>query len=315
MTETHTSAFSATALANASAPRLMRLATGAATAMAVLLLAAKVYAYFHTHSVSLLTSLADSALDILASGLNFLAVRQALAPADAQHRFGHGKAEPLSALAQGAFIAGSAVLLGVEAASRFDKVEPVRDGDLGIAIMVLSTVATLVLVAFQRYVIKRSGSMAISADSLHYTGDLLLNVSVIVALVLSTRMGLTWADPVFGMAIAAFLLFNAARIGSAAVEALMDRELPESDRQKIIAVAKHHPRVRNVHELRTRSSGLQQFIQMHIVLDKSLTLLDAHRISDEVEAAVQADFPNADIIIHQDPEGVAEFHPPVGAAL
>jgi ferrous-iron efflux pump FieF len=164
-------------------------------------------------------------------------------------------------------------------------------------------------------VIRRSGSLAIGADNLHYTGDVFLNLSVIVALVLATRFNVTWADSIFGIGIALFLLINAAHIASRAVESLMDRELPEVDRRKIIEVAKHHPRVRNVHELRTRSSGLQQFIQMHIVLDKELTLLDAHRISDEVEAAVQADYPNADIIIHQDPEGVAEFHPPVGAAL
>ena len=301
--------------AAAHVPQLMRLATVAAMGVALLLVAAKTFAYFETHSVALLSSLADSALDVLASGLNLLAVRQSLVPADAHHRFGHGKAEPLSALAQGAFIGGSAVLVGVEAVARFGRPTPIAGGDLGIAVMVFSTVVTLVLIAFQRHVIKRSGSMAISADSLHYTGDLLLNVSVIAALVLATRFDVAWADPVFGIAIAVFLLLNAIRIGFTAVEALMDRELPEADRQTILAVARRHPRVRNVHELRTRSSGVNQFIQMHLVLDKSITLLDAHRISDEVEAAVQADYPNADIIIHQDPEGVAEFHPPVGAAL
>jgi ferrous-iron efflux pump FieF len=303
-----------TLLSQPHAARLMRLATRAATATALVLLAVKSYAYLHSHSVALLSSLADSALDLLASGLNLLAVQHALVPADDTHRFGHGKAEPLSGLAQAAFIAGSAVLLMVEAASRIGDSPAIEDGDAAIAVMVFSTVATLMLVALQRYVIRRSGSLAIGADSLHYTGDLLLNLSVITALVLSTRFGFTWVDPLFGIGIALFLLVNAARIGTAAIAALMDRELPESDRQKIIATARHHPRVRNVHELRTRSSGLHQFIQMHIVLDRNLTLLDAHRISDEVEAAVQADFPNADIIIHQDPEGVAEFHPRVGAA-
>ena len=178
--------------------------------------------------------------------------------------------------------------------------------------MLFSTFVTFVLVAFQRFVVKRSGSIAIGADSLHYSGDLLLNVSVIVALVLATRFDIAWADPIFGMGIALFLFINAMHIAVKAVAGLMDHELPEVDREKIIATAKLHPRVQNVHELRTRSSGLQQFIQMHIVLDKTLTLLDAHYISDEVEAAVQSEFPNADIIIHLDPEGVAEFHPRVG---
>ena len=242
-------------------------------------------------------------------------MRHALTPADSDHRFGHGKAEPLSALAQGAFIAGSAVLVGIEAVARFDRPTPVSDGDFGIAVMVFSTVATIGLVVFQRYVIKRSGSTAISADSLHYTGDLMLNISVIVALIVATRFDVPWADPAFGVCIALFLLANAFRIARSAVGVLMDSELSEADRAKILAIVRQHPRVRNVHELRTRASGLHQFIQMHLVLDPALSLVDAHRISDDVEAAVQADFPNADIIIHEDPDGIAEFHPPVGAGL
>lgn len=302
-------------LGGAPPSRLMRLATYAAIAAATLLVAVKTFAYFNTHSVALLSSLADSVLDLMASAVNLFAVRQSLTPADDDHRFGHGKAEPLSALAQAAFIAGSAVLLIVEAGSRVSKPEPVVNGDMAIAVMVLSTLVTFALVGFQRFVVKRSNSLAIGADSLHYTGDVLLNVSVIVALVLATRFEMPWADPIFGIGIALFLFLNAVRIAFTAVAALMDHELPEDDRQKIIATAKLHPRVLNVHELRTRSSGLQQFIQMHIVLDKSLSLLDAHYISDEVEAAVQADFPNADIIIHQDPEGVPEYHPRIGTGF
>ena len=300
---------------SANAGRLMRLATTAAVASAVLLVGVKAYAYFHTHSVALLSSLADSALDIMASGVNYFAVRQALAPADEAHSFGHGKAEPLSGLAQAAFIAGSAVLLVVEAASRFGDPAPVVDGELGIAVMLFSTVVTFALVALQRSVVRRTGSLAIGADSLHYTGDVLLNLSVIVALVLATRFAVGWADAAFAIGIAVFLQVNAVTIGVSAVSALMDHELPEADRRRIIEIARRYPPVLNVHELRTRSSGVQQFIQMHIVLDHGLTLLEAHRISDDVEAAIQADFPGADIMIHQDPEGVAEFHPPVGAAL
>jgi len=296
------------------APMLMRAATWVAVASAVLLVAVKAAAYFQTHSVALLSSLADSALDILASGVNMIAVRQALVPADAQHRFGHGKAEPLSGLSQAAFVAGSAVLLGVEAASRFRAATPVVDGSLGIAVMVFSIIVTILLVTFQKYVVRKTGSLAITADSLHYTGDVLLNLSVITALVLTTRFEMAWADAAFGMGIAIFLLVNAVRIATSSVSALMDRELPEPERRKIIETARSHPAVRGVHELRTRSSGLHQFIQMHIVLDKTLTLMEAHRISDEVETAVQSRFPAADVIIHQDPEGVPEYHPPVGAA-
>ncbi len=293
----------------------MRLATVAAVASALLLLGFKTWAYFSTHSVALLSSLADSALDLMASSLNFMAIRFALTPADEQHRFGHGKAEPLSALGQAAFVAGSAVLILVEATSRFSAPAVVPNSRLGIAVSALSIVVTLALVTLQRYVVKRTGSLAIGADQLHYTGDLLLNGSVIVALVLSSVGGITWADPLFGIGISAFILVNAITIANRAVSGLMDRELPEAERAEILAIARQHPKVLHIHELRTRSSGAQKFIQMHMVLDHSLSLLDAHRISDDVEKAVEAAFPGADIIIHQDPEGIAEFHPPVGGAM
>ena len=294
---------------------LMRLATVAAVASALVLLGIKTWAYFSTHSVALLSSLADSALDLMASSLNFMAVRFSLTPADAQHRFGHGKAEPLSALGQATFVAGSAVLILVEAISRFSAPMVVPNPGLGIAVSAVSIAVTLVLVSFQRYVVKRTGSLAIGADQLHYTGDLLLNGGVIVALLLSSLGGFAWADPVFGVGISIFILVNAVTIANHAVSALMDQELPEAERAEILKVARHHPKVRHVHELRTRSSGTQKFIQMHVVLDHTLSLLEAHRITDDVEKAVEAAFPGADIIIHQDPEGIAEFHPPVGGAL
>lgn len=295
-----------------SAPALMRLATTAAVLCALLLIAVKTYAYIHTGSVALLSSLADSALDLFASVLNLIAVRVALTPADDLHRFGHGKAEPLSGLAQAAFVAGSAVLIIVQAISRLHVPAPVTDAALGIGVTVISIVVTLGLVLFQRYVIARTSSLAISADSLHYTGDLLLNAAVIAALVLTTMPGFGWADPVFGIAISVFILVNAARIAVQSINALMDRELPAGDRARIIAAAEIHPKVRRVHELRTRGSGLQKFIQMHIVMDPALTLLEAHRICDDVEKAVEAELPGADILIHQDPDGISEYHPRVG---
>jgi ferrous-iron efflux pump FieF len=295
--------------------RLMRAATNVAVAAAVVMVAIKGAAYVTTNSVALLSSLADSALDLMASALNFFAVRQALTPADAEHRFGHGKAEPLSALGQSAFVAGSAVLLAAEAASRFRSPIPVQQGDVGLVVMMIATVVTIALVTFQKYVVRKSGSLAIGADSLHYTGDVLMNLSVMAAIYASTSLNLPLADPIFGAAIAAFLLVNAARIGYSAIGDLMDQEMPEVDREKIAAIVRSFPAVKNVHEMRTRSSGVQSFIQMHIVLDKSLTLLEAHRISDDVEMAVLAAYPEADVIIHQDPEGVMEIHRPVGAAI
>jgi ferrous-iron efflux pump FieF len=295
--------------------RLMQAATYAAMASAAVLVMVKASAYFDTKSVAVLSSLADSALDFLASVLTFIAVRFALTPADEGHRFGHGKAEPLSGLGQAAFVAGSAVLILVEAVSRFHTPTPVEDGSIGIAVMIFSLVVTLMLVAFQRHVVRKTKSTAIGADALHYTGDVLMTLGVIASLYLSSNLGVTWADAVFGVGISAFMLVNAIRIAVAAVGGLMDHELPEEERSAIVVAARRHTKVKHVHELRTRSSGLQKFIQMHIVLDRELTLLEAHRISDEVEAAVLAAFPGADVIIHQDPDDIAEVHQPVGAAL
>ncbi|MGE3476839.1 MAG: cation diffusion facilitator family transporter [Rhodospirillaceae bacterium] len=290
----------------------MRLATRAAVACAVLLIAVKTWAYLHTGSVALLSSLADSALDLLASALNLIAVRFALTPADDLHRFGHGKAEPLSGLGQAAFVAGSAVLIIVQAISRLHDTAPVTDAGLGIGVTLFSIAVTLGLVTLQRYVIARTSSMAISADSLHYMGDLLLNASVIAALALASMPGFAWADPVFGLAISVFILVNAIRIAIRSVDALMDKELPAEERERIIAIALQHPKAKRVHELRTRSSGMQKHIQMHIVLDPTLTLLEAHRICDDVEKAIEGEFPGVDIIIHEDPDGIPEYHPRVG---
>ena len=288
----------------------MKIVTTAAILSAAVLVVIKAATYFDTKSVALLSSLADSALDLLASGLTLLAVRVALTPADDGHRFGHGKAEPLSGLGQAAFVAGSAVLVMIEAISRFGHPAPSADNTAGIAVMVFSIVVTLALVSFQRYVVKRRGSLAISGDSLHYTGDLLMNVGVIAALFLSANFGLTWIDPLFGAGISGFMLINAAVIARGALGSLMDHELTEAEREKIIAIARQHPKVQGVHDLRTRSSGLKQFIQLHIVLPGSLSLFEAHRISDDVEKAIESEYPEADIIIHQDAEGVPEYHPP-----
>ncbi len=294
------------------AAKLMRAATLVAVGAAVVMVAIKGAAYVTTNSVALLSSLADSSLDLMASTLNFFAVRHALTPADAEHRFGHGKAEPLSALGQSAFVAGSAVLIAAEAASRFRSPVPLQQDGMGLWVMAIATLITLALVTFQKFVVRKTGSMAIGADSLHYTGDVLMNLSVMAAIYASTRLDMPLADPIFGAGIAVFLLINAVRIAYGAIGDLMDQEMPAADREKIIAIVKKNPAVKNIHEMRTRSSGAQSFIQMHIVLDQSLTLIEAHRISDNVEDSVLAAFPGADVIIHQDPEGVDEIHRPVG---
>ena len=250
-------------------------------------------------------------LDLVASLVTLFAVRHALVPADREHRFGHGKAEALAGLGQATFIAGSSVLLLIEAVRRLLRPTAVENADFALGVIAISIILTLGLVAVQRRVVKQTGSLAIAGDSIHYAGDLLTNLGVIVSLVLVSRYGLTYADPLFGAAIAFFLLYNAWQIGQQALHVLMDRELPDEDRQKILAIARAHREVSNVHELRTRASGFDQFIQFHLEMDGDMKLRDAHEIADAVEAELLAAFPNAEIIIHQDPEDIDEDHPSI----
>jgi ferrous-iron efflux pump FieF len=257
-------------------------------------------------SVSLLSSLLDSLLDAFASVINLLAVRHAVTPADREHRFGHGKAEPLAGLAQAAFISGSAVLLLIQATQRLWDAPPVSNTGLGIAVSIFSLVLTLGLVRFQRSVVAQTGSLAIGADELHYRSDLILNVSVIVALLLSGRLGWHIADPIFGAAIGVWILWSAWRIVMQSLTQLMDRELPDEDRARIRRIAESHPEVRAVHDIKTRAAGPTAFIQLHLEMDGRMTLAHAHEISDAVETAIREAFPGTEIMIHQDPEGIQE---------
>lgn len=286
--------------------RLMRSATYAAVATALVLVIVKAVAWGMTGSVALMSSLIDSVLDGLASLVNLFAVRQALRPADRDHRFGHGKAEPLAGLAQSAFVAGSALFLVIEALGRFFTPVVVQQGMVGIGVMLFAIALTLGLVAYQKYVVRQTRSVAINADSLHYTGDILINGSVIVALLLTLFLDWHWADPLFALVIAGFLLKSAWAIAREALDQLMDREFSEEERQQILTIARDHPKVHNVHDLRTRMSGRQGFIQLHLELDRSFTLLKAHAIADQVERRIQEAFPHAEVIIHQDPSGLME---------
>jgi ferrous-iron efflux pump FieF len=288
------------------AARLMRQATYASVAVAGVLIAAKLVTWLATDSVSMLSTLLDSVLDAAASMVNLVAVRHALTPADREHRFGHGKAEPLAALGQSAFVAGSAVLLIVEVVRRLWRPHPIENGDLGIMVMLGSILLTAVLVIFQRHVVRKTGSLAIRADRLHYMGDVLVNGGVILALVLIQLTGWSLIDPIFGAIISLYILHTAWQIARSSLDMLMDRELPDEDRQRIRTLALAHSEVRALHELRTRASGPSTFIQFHLEMDGAMSLFDAHRVADQVEEDVLAAFPGAEVIIHQDPTGVME---------
>jgi ferrous-iron efflux pump FieF len=315
MDATSTNIAAAAVTAPRDAARLMRLATIASVTVALTLIVAKTAAWWLTDSVAILSTLVDSLLDAAASILTLFAVHHAVQPADAEHRFGHGKAEALASLGQAAFVAGSGVLLLAEAVRRFFAPKPISDEYVGIGVMVFSILMTLVLVAIQRKVIRRTGSLAVRGDALHYVGDLLINGSVIAALLISLVWGWRYADAIFAIAIVAYLLWNAWQIGREALDQLMDRELADEDRARIIAIARRHPEARDVHDLRTRRAGLSTFIQLHLELDPAMKLARAHEVSDAIEAEILAEFPNAEVIIHQDPEGYEGPQPEPGTAV
>jgi ferrous-iron efflux pump FieF len=303
--------------AKQAAGALMRRATYASITVACIMILVKLVAWLMTGSVSLLSSLLDSLLDAASSLVNLVAVHQALVPADREHRFGHGKAEPLASLGQSAFIAGSAVLLLIQALQHMLTPQPVSNAGLGIGVMIFAIAVTFALVAYQRRVVRRTGSLVVSADEFHYRTDLVLNGSVILSLVGTWLLGWVYLDPLFGAAIGFWIIYGAWGVAKKAMVQLMDRELPDSDRARIRAIALAHPQVNSVHDLRTRASGPDAFIQIHVEMDGNLTLSEAHRISDTVEAEILAAFPRAEVMIHQDPEGVEEprrSFPPTGPA-
>lgn len=283
--------------------KLLRLATYASVSVAVFLIFLKLIAWGRSDSVSLLATLVDSILDAFASIINLIAVRHALTPADKEHRFGHGKAEALAGLSQSLFIAGSSVFLLLEAAQTFFNPTEIENAFAGIAVMGVSIVATLILISFQHYVIRKTQSVAIRADALHFKSDILVNVAVILALWLST-IGMNLFDPIIGGLIACYILYCAWGIVRLSLDQLMDHELGDEVRANIKKVVLSHAQAQGMHDLRTRHSGSMTFIQFHLEIEDDLTLIQAHNASDEIEEMLLQTYPGSEIIIHIDPKSV-----------
>lgn len=283
--------------------RLVTTAAVAAAVVAGVMILAKLLAWFYTGSASMLASLTDSLLDISASLINLMAIRYALVPPDQDHRFGHGKAESLAGLAQSAFISGSAIFLIINGVSRLLNAQQVSHAGLGVWVMLFSLALTIGLVLFQGYVIRRTDSVAIRADQLHYRSDILLNVGVLLAIALAWY-GWHWADGAFAVLIGGYILRGALKIGYDSVQMLLDRRLPEEEQKRIIDTCLAVEGVHGLHELRTRQSGQTRFIQLHLELDDQLPLVRAHRIADRAERELRTLFPDTDVIIHMDPISV-----------
>ncbi|MBX8471159.1 MULTISPECIES: cation diffusion facilitator family transporter [unclassified Pseudomonas] len=285
--------------------RLLRLATRASVAVACTLIIAKAIAWWLSGSVSMLAGLTDSALDGVTSLLNLLAVHYALRPADDDHRYGHGKAESLAGMAQALFIGGSAVLIAFQAYERMNNPEPLGAPWLSIGVIVFSLLLTAALLMLQHRVIKQTGSNAVRADSLHYRSDLLLNGSILIALVLA-GLGFDQLDAWFGLGIAAYILWSAIQIARESFSVLMDEELPTDVSQHMLELACGVPGVLGAHDLRTRISGNHWFVQLHLELPGELTLSVAHGISDQAADAIHKAYPRAEVLVHADPQEVVK---------
>ncbi|MHC4261301.1 MAG: cation diffusion facilitator family transporter [Planctomycetota bacterium] len=281
-------------------------AAKASVSVAGILVVAKVVASVLTGSVALLASLVDSLSDLAASGLTLLSVRHASRPPDADHRFGHGKAEALSSLVQATLIAGSAIFVVNEAWHSLRDSTPVESTAVGIGVMLLALVLTGALVLYQRHVVRETGSVAIEGDSAHYRTDFISAIAVIVALGIEHATGWSWLDPAVGVVIAVYLVLTALSVGRNAIDELMDRELADEERERIETEVLAIPEVLGMHDLRTRSAGGHTFIELHIELDPDMRLRDSHHVAEAVSDRLHASFPGCEIALHQDPAGVDE---------
>ncbi len=288
--------------------RSTHMVTAASVAVAAILVGAKLWAYAISHSVAMLATFADSALDLAASLTTFYAVRYAAAPADREHRYGHGKAESFASLFQALLVAISAALVARESVARLLNPREVEHGTLAMAVMVLSVVLTIVLVWGQSRAIRQSGSVAVMGDRAHYISDIGANVSVIAGIALTVYAGLGWADALVGLGIAGWLVWTAWGVARGALDQMLDRELPDEERRRIKKLTLEVPGVLSIHELRTRAAGIFVHIQFHVDMDPQITLAEAHKIVVEVEKRLLKAFPAADILIHPDPDGEAEPH-------
>ncbi|MDH2998479.1 divalent metal cation transporter FieF [Pasteurellaceae bacterium LFhippo2] len=291
--------------------KYVKRAANFAIAVAVILIVVKAFAWWHTGSMAILAAMTDSVVDLLASITNILVLRFALQPADDNHTFGHGKAESLAALAQSAFIAGSAAFLLLQGIQRLTEPQLVDGSELGIGISVFSILLTAILVWYQHKVVKLTDSPAIKADSLHYQTDLYMNVAILIAMILNLYR-FVYADAIFAIGIAIYILINAIKMHWDAVQLLLDQALPQEEIDKIWTIALEHPRIVGIHDVKTRRSGAVRFIQLHLELDDHLPLIVAHDITDSLEKKLLQAFPMSEVIIHQEPTTIVKQEKLVG---
>jgi len=280
---------------------LMKKATCFSLTVALIIVLVKAVSWWQTRSIALLASLTDSGLDVISATINMIAIRYALQPPDHEHRFGHGKAEDIASLGQAAFIFGSGLFVLAESARRFIHPHIIGNEITGILVMLFCSALTILLITFQKSVVKKTGSSLVKTDAYHYFTDIVSNLVVIASLVLAKFFGVQSADPILGICIALYIMSGAVRIAAKPFSHLMDEEMTDVEREKIRDMVLAHPGVAGMHDLRTRISGVNSFIQFHLELDGDMRLEEAHRISDDLERAIEATFPRSEVLIHQDP--------------
>lgn len=285
-------------------PAMALLAGRAAVVAVTLMIVLKSWAYYDSGAASVLAALTDSIGDAVISLMSYLAIKMSLEPADAEHRHGHGKIEGLAALFQAAFLSGAAVFLLFEGLQRFTHPHVIEAHGLSIAIMAGTIVITFILVAVQKYALKRAPSLAVEADMAHYSMDILTNAGTLVVMAALFYGAPGWIDPLFALGMAAYLAYTAWEVGHKAVDMLLDRELPDETREKIKQIVLSHPGILSFHDLRTRTSGMKIYIYFDVEIDPDLSLRKAHAISLDVEYKLMKEFPNAEIMIHTDPAGI-----------
>ncbi|QLB21425.1 divalent metal cation transporter FieF [Vespertiliibacter pulmonis] len=279
---------------------LVKRAANLAIAIAGILIVIKAFAWWQTSSMAILAAMTDSVVDLFASITNMLVLRFALRPADDDHAFGHGKAESLAALAQSAFITGSAAFLLLQGLQRLTEPQFIQSSELGVIISIISILLTAGLVLYQHKIVKLTDSPAIKADSLHYQTDLYMNGAILIAMLLNLN-GFIYADAIFAIGIAFYIFYNAVKMLWDAMQSLLDQALPQEEVDRIWTIALEHPRIISIHDVRTRRAGAVRFIQLHLELDDHLPLIVAHEITDSLERKLLEAFPISEVIIHQEP--------------
>lgn len=287
--------------------RLLRRAPLFSVLVAVIISIMKFYSWVYTDSASIMASLMDSLLDLSTSIINYIALRAALAPPDHNHRFGHNKIEDLAVFGQSIGFFASGIFTLYHSSYYMINPKPLEHVETGIAVMIISSILTFALVAYQSLVIKRTKSPLVEADRLHYFTDLLTNLMVIFSLYFSSKYVIL--DSLLGILIACYIIKSSYGLFVRATKNLIDEEMNDKERDKIIAIIGKHEEVLGVHELKTRNAGTKVFIQFHLELDGDMRLFDAHDVADRIMNEILKEFPGAEITVHQDPAGL-ENNPP-----